>query len=104
MDLPIPTCFAISSLTRIAPIGNPFANGFAIVTISGLVVSTYKEGVERGSRIRKSIGGHDVCMMTVLIFWTTVEGRKKAMARDSLSFSREIAVRPHRPRPIKTAL
>jgi hypothetical protein len=36
MDLPIPTCFAISSLTRIAPMGNPFASGFAIVTISGL--------------------------------------------------------------------
>jgi hypothetical protein len=44
IDLPIPTCFAISSLTRIAPMGNPFASGFAIVTISGLRYFTNAQG------------------------------------------------------------
>jgi hypothetical protein len=59
MDLPIPTCFAISSLTRIAPMGNPFASGFAIVTISGLRYFTNAQGDKesfRQSKVEKVTG------------------------------------------------
>lgn len=82
--------------------GNPFASGFAIVTISGLVVPyvIHAQGDKekfRQSRVKKVIRLVDLTK-------SRSSDRRGGATRDSLSFSREIAVRPHRPRPIKTAL